>query len=89
MAEVITCPTCGVCYSVPDVWLTARRESHAAFYCPNGHTASYKKETDAERLERECYELHKQIETLITDKAVKVGEIETLKETLARRNKRK
>ena len=74
MAEVITCPTCGVCYSVPDVWLTARRESHDAFYCPNGHPASYKKETEAEILGRECEKLCQQIVKIQADNAIKTSE---------------
>ena len=93
MAEVITCPTCGVCYSVPDVWLTARRESHDTFWCPNGHPASYKKETEVERLNRECEELRKSFnferEELRQRNEALYDEVKRLREMLERRAKQK
>jgi hypothetical protein len=104
MAEVMTCPTCGVCYSVPDVWLTARRESHDAFYCPNGHPANYKEETEAERLSREFEELRKRLNSekeelrkrlesesdeLRKRNTALYDEVKRLREIIERRNKRR
>lgn len=45
MAEFITCPSCGICYGVPEHWIGSKRETKDQFYCPNGHTASFRKST--------------------------------------------
>lgn len=49
----ITCcvSTCGILFAVPERWDTARRESHAEFYCPNGHNQAYLSKTQAEKLQ--------------------------------------
>ena len=52
---VITCchETCGISFAVPDWWAKGRRETHARFFCPNGHGQSFTSETDAEKYRRE------------------------------------
>jgi adenine-specific DNA methylase len=56
----ITCPECGIFYGVPDHWLDSRKQDKKSFYCPNGHTASYR-ESEADRLRRECDRLAQKI----------------------------
>ena len=48
-----TCASCGIGFYVPKSWQQKRREDHAQFWCPNGHSNFYPQETEAERLERE------------------------------------
>lgn len=50
----LTCPACGIFFSVPDHWESARREDKKSFYCPNGHSQSFtQSEADKLRLERD------------------------------------
>jgi hypothetical protein len=49
----IKCCDCGIAFGVPPVWDKARRNDHRSFYCPNGHSLSYKGESEAEKLRRE------------------------------------
>lgn len=51
---VVTCPRvgCGLTFGVPIAWTARRREDHATFYCPNGHSMSYTGENDAEKAKR-------------------------------------
>lgn len=44
-----TCAHCGIAFWVPEHWDNERREDHKGFYCPNGHSLSYKQDTLRER----------------------------------------
>lgn len=44
---------CGISFQVPQWWNKGRRETHAMFFCPNGHGQSYTSESDEEKLRRE------------------------------------
>lgn len=52
---VITCcnDTCGISFAVPQWWHKGKRETHAWFYCPNGHQQHYTQESDEEKMRRE------------------------------------
>lgn|ERR1700674_2979292 len=52
---VLTCchEDCGISFAVPNWWHRGKRESHAWFYCPNGHRQHFAKESDSERFRRE------------------------------------
>lgn len=52
---VITCcnAQCGISFAVPEWWAKGRRETHATFYCQNGHSQSYQTESNAEKFRRE------------------------------------
>lgn len=52
MSENLTCPQCGIYFGVPEHWVKSRREDKQTFYCPNGHSQSFK-ESETERLRRE------------------------------------
>lgn len=55
-AEETYCVDCGIQFSVPQDWLDRRCADGRPFYCPNGHSLSYKvgpTEADKLRLERD------------------------------------
>lgn len=43
---------CGVMYALSESYRTARRKDHKGWYCPNGHSLVFNKETEEERLRR-------------------------------------
>lgn len=46
---------CGVSFALADAFIAARRDDHATWYCPNGHTRWYpeKNAVETERASRE------------------------------------
>lgn len=55
-SEAITCPAagCGLVFTVPERFVEVRRQDCKNFYCPNGHTLSFKtSELDNVRRERD------------------------------------
>lgn len=44
---------CGVTFGLTDGFEDRRKEDHKSFYCPNGHSMSYRGETDSARADRE------------------------------------
>lgn len=61
--STVDCASCGVQFCVPDHWLQAKRESKAEFFCPNGHSLSYRKSRAdelAEKLESQQRETNRQ-----------------------------
>lgn len=61
MMLTITCHKCSIKYGVPDYWLTTRKEDGNTIWCPNGHTAAYGVEGEADRLRRERDKLKQDI----------------------------
>lgn len=60
--EDLECSSCGIIFALPVFFEKKRRDDHATFYCPNGHTQYFPHESDAEknaRLLREEQERHK------------------------------
>ena len=58
MVSIECCrPGCGMTFAVPEHWVKSRREDHANFYCPNGHTLHYSAETEAERLRKQLAQM--------------------------------
>lgn len=51
----IPCANCGLVFSVPSVWDQGRRENGAGFFCPNGHSLSYR-ESEADKLRKRLAE---------------------------------
>lgn len=54
--EQTTCATCDVSFAAPSSLLDRRRADGQSFYCPNGHSLSYR-DTEAKRLQREVESL--------------------------------
>lgn len=53
---------CGVSFAVEDGFDDRRREDHATFYCPNGHSLSYSGKTEAEKERERADRLQRQVE---------------------------
>lgn len=43
-----SCPTCGIVYGIPATFADDCRSSGKSYYCPNGHTLSWR-DTDADK----------------------------------------
>lgn len=48
--SLLHCTECGVAFGISDEYRAARRQNHATFYCPNGHSQYYPQKTEAELL---------------------------------------
>lgn len=68
---VITCVNtdCGISFAVPSWWAKGKRETHAYFYCPNGHSQHFTGETAEEKLRRENARLIQRQAMLLDEKA--------------------
>lgn len=55
--ETQVCGQCGMHFSVPEAWISRRRNGTEGdardYYCPAGHCRTYTGETEAQRLKRE------------------------------------
>lgn len=49
--ELISCADCGVVFGMPVELVTQKRQNGGRFYCPNGHSLSWK-ESEVDRLKR-------------------------------------
>lgn len=58
---VQTCCVCGIQFAFPTHWNTRRREDHATWYCPNGHSQSYLIESEVEKERRKSAMLADQV----------------------------
>lgn len=81
---LMTCPTCGIQYAIPEDLRVKRARDHANWYCPNGHRLHYPGESDIEKIQREAREAQAQLNTerhlrLVAEKS---------KDALAKENKR-
>lgn len=82
--EEIDCCVCGVIFLIPEVLKNGLMESKGAFYCPNGHSITYKKST-SEKI-REELEAEK-IKTRGRENYISTLEIEN-KKLLKKNNKK-
>lgn len=48
--SIIECPACHMDFGMTPQFEAARRDDHKSFYCPAGHSLSYGKKSEAERL---------------------------------------
>lgn len=48
--RVVDCAECAVTFGLSDEFINRRREDHRSFYCPNGHSLSYRAANEAEQL---------------------------------------
>lgn len=47
---LVECANCCMSFGIPARFDTDRRNDHARFYCPHGHTNIYSQQSEAERL---------------------------------------
>jgi transposase-like protein len=50
---VETCSNCGCLFGLPERWVAQLRREGGKFFCPNGHSLSYPKYTEVERLKKQ------------------------------------
>ncbi|WP_110727427.1 hypothetical protein [Mycolicibacterium porcinum] len=64
-----TCATegCGVAFAVEDGFDDRRRADHRNFYCPNGHSLSYKGKTELQKAQERAERLQRQVEAREAD----------------------
>jgi ssDNA-binding Zn-finger/Zn-ribbon topoisomerase 1 len=55
------CSECGIEYAVKSSYRAKRRNDHATFYCPNGHSQYILDESEAEKLKRELADTQRQL----------------------------
>jgi hypothetical protein len=56
------CISCGVAFAMPEQLDKRLRESHADFFCPNGHAQQYTGKTEAEKLRDEKVRLQARLD---------------------------
>ena len=54
--NALACAHCGMLFGITADFETRRRKDHQSFYCPNGHTQSYRGENEEDRLKRQLKE---------------------------------
>lgn len=57
---VLQCANCGMTFGITTDFEGRRRDDHESFYCPKGHSQSYRQESEAERLKRQLAETERQ-----------------------------
>lgn len=50
--DKLTCPACGMDFAVPVHWTLGRKNDHAIFVCPNGHSQHFPKSKDELKIDR-------------------------------------
>jgi hypothetical protein len=55
------CYSCGVLFGIPNSMQRRLRDTHAPFYCPNGHAQSYTGQSEAEKARRRAAELERRL----------------------------
>lgn len=88
---ILTCPSCGVRYAIPEIYRAKRLEDGKSWHCPNGHSLSYH-ETEADKLRKQLEEEQKrtryaqhQVEqerTRVRGLKIKVGKVEAAKKRI-------
>lgn len=86
-SEFVRCAECGCEFGMPKVFVSARRNDKRSFYCPNGHSLSFK-ECEVDRLRRERDRL-KQREAMLEDEARAARERAEKAESATKRLKKK
>jgi len=59
--ENVTCAACGIEWGMSGMRVTTLRNSHADFYCPNGHILSFKGKTETDILKEKVGQLEAQL----------------------------
>ena len=54
------CCVCGIAFKVPRNYLAHRREDGEGFYCPNGHSLTFKKQSEVKQPDDELAKAREQ-----------------------------
>lgn len=70
VAEMIAqqCIACGITFAFAKDYDTRLRETHANFYCPNGHAQCYTAKTEAEKLRDQLTKERQQLDQVKADR---------------------
>jgi hypothetical protein len=66
--HVLECINCGITFAFPSGYNARLRETHANFYCPNGHAQAYLGKTEAEKLRDQLAKERQQLDQLKADR---------------------
>lgn len=59
---VVDCAQCGVIFGVPNDFDNRRRDDGRSFYCPNGHSVSYR-ESEADKQKKRADDLDRRLKS--------------------------
>lgn len=80
--SITTCPDCGIKFGLPADVDRIWKDTHKAFYCPNGHGLSYPGETSKDKelksLRTEVKELKEKLATASTEVEFLTKKVEEL-----------
>jgi hypothetical protein len=92
----IECCVCGIVFWVPTGWVTARRDDHEGFSCPNKHALSFHGKSETEKLrealerEKRCCEVNRASVANLTEQIEhRENQIRGYKGALAKEKKRR
>lgn len=80
---IISCCNCDMTFAITASFETRRREDHQTFYCPAGHSQSYRGKSATERARQRADELERQLASREED--LRVEKAKTAKERAAHR----
>lgn len=85
MTVNVSCASCGIEFCLPDALYSARKRDGAGFYCPNGHSLSYRPTEDQKRIaeledqlakrERYARRLSDEIDEIFAQREELIGEL--------------
>lgn len=89
-SKVLTCchAGCGIVFAVPRWWEIKRREDHTSFYCPNGHSQSFSRESDEEKFRRERDSARQQLTRVEEEKQAALRDAEKARKETKKLKKR-
>lgn len=82
--NVHTCNTCGCQYGLSENFEKKLRDTHATFYCPNGHGQWYPQDNEAEKLRKEL----KRKEQELSDEVIRKFAAENERDRIAKNLKK-
>jgi predicted RNA-binding Zn-ribbon protein involved in translation (DUF1610 family) len=85
--NVWECPTCGVVYGVTEAFCEQKRNSHQSYYCPNGHSLSWK-DSDADILRRKLASAQQDVEWYKARQAEAEGSLRATRGVVTKLRKR-
>lgn len=83
-----TCCSCGITFAMPENFLRKKKETHANFYCPNGHTLHYAHKSEAEELKDKLAREKSQHDQTLAELEEKNKTLIAIKGHLTRQKKR-
>jgi hypothetical protein len=80
---ITDCPTCGVVHGIPNAMKDRRYKDGGSFYCPNGHTSSWR-ETEEDRQRKKATRLQAELDQALAASQSNAWAAETARKALVR-----